>query len=383
MRILQTIPCMQAAWGGPSTCTCDLLNGLHEIGAKVDLLTTDFAQKDDFMLGEGEPWMKTVKYDWRTPLAFSKNFKSFLEVSNYDIYHTNTIWLYPSHVTCKVAREKNRPYVLSPHGMLYPTALKVSAWKKWPIKKLWVDEDIRKATCLHATCEQEMKYIRDYGYHGPVAIIPNPVVFPDGIEIKSSFPDVPKMGYLGRLHPIKKVENLLYGAALATEHGWQSFRIEIMGKGTEDYEDFLRSEVQRLGLNERVDFVGFVSGREKYERLASLWALFVPSAQENFGMIVPEALICGTPVYASTGTPWKELTEFQCGWWGDNTPEMIAHVIEEVMEKGKDELLEMGGRGRKLMEEKYEQHKVAKMMDDLYRWLYGTAEKPEFVYEES
>ena len=52
-----------------------------------------------------------------------------------------------------------------------------------------------------------------------------------------------------------------------------------------------------------------MQGREKYERLANIWTLFVPSAQENFGMIVPEALICGTPVYASLGTPWGELND--------------------------------------------------------------------------
>ncbi|MDO4181549.1 MAG: glycosyltransferase, partial [Bacteroidales bacterium] len=311
----------------------------------------------------------------------SGNIKRFLAASDYDIYHANTIWLYPSHVTCKMAREKGRKYVLSPHGMLYPTALKVSAWKKWPMKKLWFDEDIKQAACLHATCEQEMKYIRQYGYSGPVAIIPNPVVFPEGIAIKEQIPVQKRIGYLGRLHPIKKVENLLYGATEAMKQGSEPFNIEIMGRGSEEYETFLCDEVERLGLKEKVHFVGFVNGKEKYEKLSTLWALFVPSAQENFGMIVPEALICGTPVYASLGTPWKELNEYRCGWWRDNRPETIAKVIREVLQKKEDELLAMGSRGRKLMEEKYEQHKVAQMMAELYGWLLGECSKPDFIYE--
>lgn len=33
------------------------------------------------------------------------------------------------------------------------------------------------------------------------------------------------------------------------------------------------------------------------------------------------------------------------------------------------------------MEEKYEQHKVAQMMVNLYNWILGKGAKPEFVYE--
>ena len=73
-----------------------------------------------------------------------------------------------------------------------------------------------------------------------------------------------------------------------------------MGSGSREYEEFLRNETSHLGLNDIVRFLGFVYGPDKYDKLSKLRALFVPSLQENFGMIVPEALICGTPVYALT-----------------------------------------------------------------------------------
>ncbi len=104
----------------------------------------------------------------------------------------------------------------------------------------------------------------------------------------------------------------------------------------------------------------------------------VPSTQENFGMIVPEALICGTPVYASLGTPWGELNECQCGWWKDNEPETIAKVMLEILSMSEAEVVAMGARGRKLMEEEYEQHKVAGMMNDLYRWVVGKCAQTGF-----
>lgn len=164
------------------------------------------------------------------------------------------------------------------------------------------------------------------------------------------------------------------------EQGRESFTLEIMGKGSDEYEAFLRQEIDRLKLQSIVNFVGFVSGKDKYDRLSSLRALMVPSEQENFGMIVPEALICGTPVFASLGTPWEELNSCHCGWWKDNSPETIANVIQDILAKSDEEILQMGSNGRKLMEEKYEQKKVASMMLGLYKWILGGIEKPEYIY---
>ena len=382
---------MLASQGGPSTCICDLLEGLYDIGVPVDLLsskpvaTTKFNK--ELVLGKDRPWMKLVECDYFTPLALSKNVDEFLKNAEYELYHANTLWLYTTHATCCHARKMRKPYVLSTHGMLYPTALKVSSWKKKLMGALWYNKDIMSASCIHATCQQEMEYIRAYGYKGPIAVIPNPVVFPHGVSLKFRDENLKyriqgrkQIGFLGRLHPIKKVENIIYAMALLNEEEIKLLSFQVMGKFDESYETFLRAEVKRLNLEDSVTFVGFVNGQEKYERLSQLSALLVPSEQENFGMIVPEALICGTPVYASLGTPWSELTNHSCGWWKDNEPETIVKVIREIFYMNDTEIRDMGARGRQLMEENYEQHKVAGMMRDLYHWLLTGKKKPEFVY---
>ena len=69
-----------------------------------------------------------------------------------------------------------------------------------------------------------------------------------------------------------------------------------------------------------------------------------------------------------------------CGWWKDNEPETIVQVIREILYIDDSEIRAMGVRGRQLVEEKYEQHKVARMMRDLYVWLLMKNAKPEFVY---
>ncbi len=382
MRILQTIAGLSTHSGGTSTCTYDLLKALHEIGCDVDLMTL----ASDDMLGNGEKWIKALYDDAITPYGYSRNINRFLQQSDYDIYHTNGMWMHCNHATCSVARRKRRPYVLTPHGMLYPDALRRSYWKKWPLVKLFFENDVRRACCLHVTCKAEMDNVRAFGYRGLVAVIPNPANLPDYLEeIASGKPrliggGLPRtFGFLGRLHPIKKVENLLYGIALLPRDA--EFELVIMGKGDNGYEHFLRGEVERLGLERRVRFRGFVYGRDKYEQLVRLSCLFVPSDFENFGMIVTESLAVGTPVMASLGTPWEELNEAGCGWWTERTPENIARVMKQVLEMPASELLDMGIAGRTLVAEKYAASKVAQMMRQLYEWILTGGTKPDFVYE--
>lgn len=380
MKILQTIAGLGAHSGGTSTCTYDLIAALQASGCRTDVMTIAC----DDLLGNGEAWIKALPNDSVTHYGYSRNMEQWLRESDYDLYHTNGLWMYCNHITCSVARKKGRPYIITPHGMLYPDALRRSYWKKWPLMKLFFNKDIANAVCIHATCMAEMNHVRTFGYKGAVAVIPNPVNIPDYLEeialqkpvfLGCSRPR--KFGFLGRLHPIKKVENLLYGM-MKLNHVMDC-ELVIMGKGDDKYEQFLRREVDRLGLK-NVTFCGFVSGRKKYEQLAQLSCLFVPSDSENFGMIVTEALSVGTPVMASLGTPWEELNATGCGWWIDRTPDNIANVMEQVIEMPMEELLAMGERGRRLVQDEYAAPQVATMMKRLYEWIVNGGEKPEFVY---
>lgn len=383
MRVLQTIAGFGALYGGIATCTYDLISAMHGIGFPLDLLTLEVSNPADKLMGKGEDWIKALPNDAITPYEYSRGIARYLKGHNYDLYHTNGLWMYCNHITCSVARHRRKPYVITPHGMLYPDALHRSYWKKWPLIQLCFRKDIGRADCLHVTCKAELEHVRDFGYKGVVAIIPNPANLPDYLDevaaAKPSFlgcSQARKLGFLGRLHPIKKVENLLYGVAMLPRP--QDCELVIMGKGDDSYEQFLRNETNRLGLK-NVWFCGFVSGREKYEQLAQLACLFVPSDFENFGMIVTEALSVGTPVMASLGTPWEELNTVGCGWWIDRSPDNIAEVMQQVIEMPVAQLLAMGKKGRELVLEKYTAPQVARQMRQLYEWLVGNGDKPSFI----
>ena len=383
MRVLQTIAGFGALYGGIATCTYDLISAMHGIGFPLDLLTLEVSNPADKLMGKGESWIKALPNDAVTPYEYSRGIARYLKGHDYDLYHTNGLWMYCNHITCATARHRRKPYIITPHGMLYPDALHRSYWKKWPLIQLCFHKDIGRADCLHVTCKAEMEHVRDFGYKGAIANIPNPANLPDYLdEVAAAKPfflrsnGVRKLGFLGRLHPVKKIENLLYGMARLSRP--QDCELVIMGKGDDSCEQFLRNETNRLGLK-NVRFCGFVSGREKYEQLAQLACLFVPSDFENFGMIVTEALSVGTPVMASLGTPWEELNTVGCGWWIDRSPDNIASVMQQVVEMPVAQLLAMGQKGRELVLEKYTAPQVARQMRQLYEWLMGNGDKPSFI----
>jgi glycosyltransferase involved in cell wall biosynthesis len=277
MKVLQTIPSLTTRYGGQASSVAQLFESLSLLDNEIKLLA--MAPKEDDVNAEvidaGAPWLINLPYDYKTPFAISKNMHHFLQASDAEIFHTNGLWLDINHATCAVARKKQRPYIISAHGMLYRKALRRSRWKKVPMSFLYFNKDILSANCIHVTCEQEMEEVRQYDYQGPIAVIPNPVAMPaflDDVIAAQAEADRRQseedstlriIGYLGRLHPRKHVELIFQGLALL-EHR-DRVRVVVMGSGDEAYERFLHDEVERLHLN-NVEFAGFVTGREKYEK---------------------------------------------------------------------------------------------------------------------
>lgn len=352
------------AGGGVTVCLRDLLSAMQNGSDDVKLLTV---KGSDRLEAEGASWLKTVPNDYKTPLALSRNLARALREAEADVFHTNGLWMHVNHLTAKEARRRGIPLVLSPHGMLYPDALRRSAWKKRPLRWLWFDKDIDSAAAIHVTCRQEADNVRLFGYKGRIEVIPNPFVIPGYIgDVVANRHEraVPTIGFLGRLHPVKGIEWLIDAFAAADKA--RGFKLEIMGAGAPDYVASLRRRVEERGISSRVDFVGEVGGRDKYERLASLSALFVPSDFENFGMIVPEALIVNTPVVASVTTPWESLRETGSGWWTSRETGPLSGVINEIAGMPPGELRKMGRRGAQMVRERFEASVVAAEMTRFY-----------------
>lgn len=372
MKILHTISSIGVKSGGTSSCLYNMLLDIKKYSARVLCFRLG---SDDKLPGEGLN-IEFVEQPSEKRFLYSKQYKSALIDSDAVLFHIHGIWQYVEYIAAKVARKKNIPYIICPHGMLYPEALNKSRIMKNLFLSLFLKRDLQKAASVHVTCEEEMAHIRNLGIKSPIAVIPNSVEIPQSIN--REIPNKKRIGYLGRIHPRKNIDKII--------HAWNRIGVNddehellIIGSGDDMYFNFLKEEVSRLNLR-NVVFTGFLSGMEKQEALDSLNYLIVPSDFENFGMIIAEALSRKIPVIASKGTPWKDLEDYQCGWWIENDIDSIAQTIEECLSLTEEEWLKMGENGRRLVVEKYSTTTIADKLENLYDWILKKKEKPDFVY---
>ena len=379
MKILHTISGLNISSGGPTSCTYNLIKGLRDEGIDADILTLMPRDDSDKIIAD-DSFIKALPNDARTPLVYSSNFRRYLSSHiGYDLYHANGLWTCPTHFTAEIAKKQNKPCVIAPHGMLYPQALQVSAWKKKIVSTVFQRKDMETASCLQATCMAELEHIRAFGLNNPVAVIPNGLVIDDSLEIRKTSNSVRRFAFVGRLNRIKNVD-LLLSAWSKLGDKTRNCELLIIGDGDTAYKKELEEFATANKLN-NVRFLGFIMGKDLQKLVHSIDFQILPSKSENFGMVVPEALIQGVPVIASKGTPWSDLETFDCGWWVDNDIDTLISTLLIAINLSEQDRLGMGERGRTLVLRHYSIKSVSLRMKQLYEWLVYKNIKPEYVYE--
>ncbi len=131
-------------------------------------------------------------------------------------------------------------------------------------------------------------------------------VAPDRVQVVSNPHEVhalpprpcrrPTVLYLGRLVPAKRPSLLLEAFSAVVASGVPA-RLEIGGDGP-SLPDLVQ-QVRRLGLSDRVAFLGWVGGASKQAALQRATVLALPSAEEASPLAVLDALAAGVPVVAS------------------------------------------------------------------------------------
>lgn len=103
-----------------------------------------------------------------------------------------------------------------------------------------------------------------------------------------------KIGFVGRLVPVKRVDLFIESLATLRNEYQIDFKANIIGEGP--LENELKYQVKQLGLCSRIDFRGFVD--PVYSVIASLDLLVLTSDHEGLPMVLIEAQALEVPVIA-------------------------------------------------------------------------------------
>ena len=114
-------------------------------------------------------------------------------------------------------------------------------------------------------------------------------------------------------------------------------KLIIAGNYNNKYGGKLKDLCKGLNLSNTVDFIGHIEKQTKDSIYANAYVTVMPSHNENFGNVAVESLAQGTPVIASTGTPWQILEKHNAGYWIPNSPESIAESLDKILTLTKQE----------------------------------------------
>lgn len=373
-RVAHVVAGLAARFGGPSATVPRTCAALIEHGVGCELLTIAGTGPEPDAV-EGVP-VRRCRADFASvPLLRHFRFSRALDaaLAGYRLIHSHGLWLGPNVAAGRAARRQNVPHVVSPRGMLAPSALRHGAWRKRVFWRVAQARAIGPDTCFHATSESEYRDIRAFGLDQPVAIIPNGVDRAPARE-----PDArPAIVYLGRLHPMKALDRLI-DAWSRVEPDFPAWRLRLIGPDEAGCRARLAARAAAAGLRS-VTLEAPVDGAGRQQALGHARLAVLPSHSENFGMSVAESLAAARPVIASTGTPWQGLVGERCGWWVDNDPASLAAAIRAAISLPPEELAAMGERGRAWMERDFGWTGVGARMKELYAWRLGSGPQPDFV----
>jgi glycosyltransferase involved in cell wall biosynthesis len=294
----------------------------------------------------------------------------------HDVVIIEGIWQYHAYATWRALRGSAIPYFVYTHGMLDPWFKRtyplkhLKKWAYWP----WADYRVlRDATAVLFTTEQERLLARQsfWLYEANELVVgygtsaPPPDAERQRQAFLQRFPQLRGQRlllFLSRIHPKKGVD-LLIEAFAAVADADPRLQLVIAGPDQVGWQASLQQRAAELGIAERLTWPGMLSGELKWGafRCAELFCL--PSHQENFGIVVAEALACGLPVaIAEPVNISAEVATARAGLVHADTVAGTTAALRQWLVLAAMEKEQMGLRAEQLFRERFDFASVARKL---------------------
>ena len=285
-------------------------------------------------------------------------YQNLFKKLNIDIVHMNTSWTY---LAAQVAARMNIPYVWHIREFLEEDQ-NVCIWNREKGYRL-----IEQATCVIAISESiKQKYER---------LIPeaNLIKIYNGIDVQKFYVDnhtlfkgrVVQFLIVGSISISKGQEQLIDACAEVYNRGHHNFFLKIVGKGQEEYVDYLKEKVISARMEQYVDFSGYRTDVETFYREADI--TFICSKAEAFGRVTVEAMLGGSLVIGARSAATMELIShektgllYQCGD-SDSLTEIIIWSLENV-----EQVKQIAKNGQNYMRQNMTDENNARQVNEVY-----------------
>jgi glycosyltransferase involved in cell wall biosynthesis len=342
MKILHLIHSADPESGGPVENIRQLASIYLAHNIEAEVLTFD---PPDAPYLEGFPTkVRTLGATHAGKYGYSPKLVSWLRQNHqeYDCVIVNGIWQYHSYACWLALHKTQTPYVVFTHGMLDPWFKRhypfkhLKKWLYWP----WAEYRVlRDAKAVVFTSDEECALAAKSFWLYRV----NPFVVGYGTRVPkfdlqalrngffARFPDLCNKRlaiFIGRIHPKKGCDLLIeaFQRSLARDPEWHLF---IVGPDQVGWQADLERLSGTLDIKDRITWAGMLRDERKWGALAASEVFVLPSHQENFGIVVAEALACGVPVLISNQVNiWREIESENAGFVEQDTLNGTVNLLE-------------------------------------------------------
>ncbi|MGA8088989.1 MAG: glycosyltransferase [Terracidiphilus sp.] len=360
MKLLHVIASTDPQSGGPIEALLRISEVLLRDGHGIEvasLETEQEAAKRNFpfpVIGLGSG---IGRYRYNPRLSSWLNQRS----GNFDAVILHGLWNYSSVGSWRALRNNKTPYYIFAHGMMDP-------WfrEKYPLKHLakqifwWVAEGLvlRDAVSVLFTCEEEAvrarRVFRGHPYKEEVVLFGTADPSGDPDEEKAAFfSEFPALKerrfllFLSRIHPKKGCDLLVRAFAECSAQLPVDLDLVMAGPDQVGWVPELKALARKLEIAGRIHWPGMLTGELKWGAFRSAQALILPSHQENFGLVVAEAMSCSTPVLISNKVNiWREVNSSKAGIVEPDTLEGTRNLICRFVGLSKEGLADFRGAAR-------------------------------------
>lgn len=367
MKILRVIRSLRPEGGGPVEGIYQSTTQLVAKGHQVELLCLDtpggdYLERFQVQVHAIGPAVGTYGYCSRLGKWLEDN------CSRFDAVIVHGLWQYIGYAVRKALKNKPVPYYVFTHGMLDPWFKRHYPLKHYKKLVYWLIAEykvLRDARYVLFTTQEECRlaresfsiyscneYVVNYGTGGQIG---------DPQQQKETFyarfPALRESNYilfLSRIHPKKGID-LLFEAFSRVKDSAGDLKLVVAGPNQVSWASQLKAQADQLGIASNLIWTGMLEGDVKWGAYLAADAFILPSHQENFGIVVAEALSCSTPVLISNKVNiWREIEEDGAGIVADDTSDGCEVVLRSWLKQDAGTKLQMSENARKCFNKRFE-----------------------------
>jgi glycosyltransferase involved in cell wall biosynthesis len=133
--------------------------------------------------------------------------------------------------------------------------------------------------------------------------------------------------FMGRLVHLKGLDIVIKAIDIVKEE-IPNVKLNIFGKGEEEYKNKLKELIKKLKIEKNVHFCGLVYGKDKWKEYYSSTIQVVSSREEGFGNVVIEGMLCNVPMIVSNkGALWEASGKHALMFDIENPKNLAKNII--------------------------------------------------------